>query len=135
MSLVVDASVAVQWFFQHSGTERANAILRTNEPIVAPDLVIAEITNTAWRLATFDDLPINDSKDTVREAARFFYELVPSTLLKDRALAIALDLRHPVYDCFYLALAEMRDIEFITADGRLLRRCVNTRFATRVRAL
>ena len=44
----------------------------------------------------------------MREVAKAFEELVPTSLLKDRALAIAIELRHP-YGCFYLALAERRN--------------------------
>ena len=56
-------------------------------------------------------------------------------MLADRALAIALDLRHPVYDCFYLALAEARGSRLVTADDRLLRVCARTPFAKLVRSL
>jgi predicted nucleic acid-binding protein len=31
-------------------------------------------------------------------------------------------LNHPVYDCVYLALAELAHASFVTADRRLLRR-------------
>jgi predicted nucleic acid-binding protein len=41
----------------------------------------------------------------VREIVKAFEELVPVSVLRDRALAIAVELRHPAYDCFYLALA------------------------------
>ena len=40
--------------------------------------------------------------------------------LRGRALAIAVDLNHPIYDCFYLALAEREHAPLISADKRLL---------------
>jgi predicted nucleic acid-binding protein len=40
--------------------------------------------------------------------------------LAGRALEIAAELRHPAYDCFYLALAEERSAKLITADRRLI---------------
>ncbi len=33
---------------------------------------------------------------------------------------MALRLDHPVYDCFYLALAAREDVLFVTADARLI---------------
>src|SRR4051812_48912480 len=135
MSLVVDASVAVPWFWPPPESDRAEALLRSGEPLVAPDIIVAEITNAAWRAATFEGLSLQTARDAALESTRFFSELVPSTRLKDRALAIALELRHPVYDCLYLALAEMRNIELVTADKRLVRRCTNTPFAARVKPL
>ena len=40
--------------------------------------------------------------------------------LSERATQLALDLRHPAYDCVYLALASRRGLRFVTADRRLL---------------
>jgi predicted nucleic acid-binding protein len=36
------------------------------------------------------------------------------------AIALAIRLRHPVYDCFYVALAERERCALITADERLV---------------
>jgi predicted nucleic acid-binding protein len=55
--------------------------------------------------------------------------------LKDRALAIAIELRHPAYDCFYLALAERSASQLVTAHDRLIRRCANTPFGKLVQSL
>ena len=52
-----------------------------------------------------------------------------------RAVAIARELDHPVYDCFYLALSEALDAPLITADGRLLARLAGTPFAGRTQGL
>src|SRR5438874_9505930 len=120
MTLVVDASVAMRWSFRMDGSDRAERLLRADEPLIAPDLIIAEFAIAAWKAAIFGTAPVDLVTDSVQEIESAFDELVPSVLLKDRALACAIELRHPVYDCFYLALAEMRDAEFITADGRLL---------------
>jgi len=57
-------------------------------------------------------------------AGAAFHELVSARMLADRA--ITLDLRHPVYDCFYLALAEARGSRSVTADDGLLRVCART---------
>ncbi len=44
----------------------------------------------------------------------------PTEQLAAEALALALDLDHPVYDCVYLALAIARDLPLVTADRRLI---------------
>jgi predicted nucleic acid-binding protein len=51
--------------------------------------------------------------------------------LAGRALAIAESLAHPVYDCFYLALAEQADARLVTADTRLLNRLEGTAWRAR----
>ena len=71
----------------------------------------------------------------MHEVAKAFEELVPTSVLKDRALAIAIELRHPAYDCFYLALAERRTSSLVTADDRLIRRCADTPFEKLVQSL
>lgn len=45
-----------------------------------------------------------------------FGSLVPTDGLRRRAVAIAIELDHPIYDCFYLALAE-RDHARLGSDG------------------
>jgi len=67
----------------------------------------------------------------VREVVKAFEELVPTSVLKDRTLAIAIELRHPAHDCFYLALAERSTSPLVTADDRLIRRCIDTPFEKR----
>jgi predicted nucleic acid-binding protein len=36
------------------------------------------------------------------------------------ALELSLELRHPIYDCLYLALAQRRGLPLVTADERLV---------------
>jgi predicted nucleic acid-binding protein len=46
--------------------------------------------------------------------------LVPVVELLPRAIELAFDLQHPIYDCVYLALAEREKAALITADRRLI---------------
>ena len=51
--------------------------------------------------------------------------------LEGRALELALALRHPVYDCVYLALAERTGRRLVTADRRFLHSLTGTEHAER----
>jgi predicted nucleic acid-binding protein len=135
MTIVVDASVALRWCFQLAKSDRAEELLRSDRHFIAPDLVIAEITNAAWKFVIFDSMPAESAAAAVREIVKAFEELVPVSVLRDRALAIAIELRHPVYDCFYLALAERSTAPLVTADERLIGRCANTPFEKLVQSL
>lgn len=66
---------------------------------------------------------------------QFFSNLFSIRPLAGRALAFAKDLKHPAYDCFYLALAEAEGAAFITNDKRLLNAVKGTKFAKHVVAL
>ena len=61
--------------------------------------------------------------------------VVESRELAARAALISVSLRHPVYDCLYLALAEDRDTVVITADRRLRKAVRKSAWAQHVRAL
>jgi predicted nucleic acid-binding protein len=135
MTVVVDASVAARWFLTLDRSDAATALLRSGERLIAPDLVVVEATNTAWKARTFGGVSLETVIDFVEKSARLFHELVPAADLKDRALEIALALKHPAYDCFYLALAQQRDCKLVTADERLQRRCTGTPFARLVTIL
>lgn len=135
MTLVVDASVAVLWSIAGDKADRAEALLRLGEPIIAPDLVVVEITDVAWKAFLFGGAPREAVDLMVEQSARYFHELVPARELKDRALEIAIALKHPAYDCFYLALAEKRGCRLVTADDRLQRRCSASPFSALVTGL
>lgn len=135
MIIIVDASVAIRWMFELDRSDRAEQVLASNERLIAPDLVLAEIANAAWKLVTFGGITAETARLRVGAVPREIDEFFPSLDLKDRALAIALELRHAAYDCFYLTLAEQRGCQLVTADDRLLRRCAGTSFEKLVRAL
>jgi len=132
---VVDASVAIKWFVTEPGTEEALALLETGSVLHAPDLIIAETCNIGWRKARVGEILPEDVKVIARDLCRSFQEIVPGDLLSARAVEIALALNHPVYDAFYLALAEARDLPLVTADRRLADRAAGTPWASLVRPL
>ncbi len=121
MILVVDASVALKWFLaDEPDAAKALAIVQDGAALIAPDILIAEVCNAAWRSARLGRI----GRDQVQEIAailpRFFDLLVGAAALALRAVILAEALDHPVYDCLYLALAETRQAKLITADTRLL---------------
>ena len=135
MTIVVDASVAVRWLFRIEPTSAADELFRPGEIFIAPDLIFSEIANAAWKMVTFANFSAESVAAVLRESSKTFDEVVPSTQLVDHAFSIGVELRHPAYDCFYLALAQQRDCQMVTADDKLVARCGNTRFAKRVRPL
>lgn len=133
--LIVDASVAVKWVLDEPGDQEARAIVETGEALIAPELVVAEVANAAWRRFAGGQIPLSQAMLINVEVPRVFSELVALAPLRGRALAIAAELRHPVYDCFYLALAEVEQATLVTADRRLIGRLAGTRWASACRAL
>lgn len=121
MTLVVDASVAMKWFVAeepHIG--QALAIVQDGATLIAPDLLVAEVCNAAWRSAKLGRISQAQVEEVAASLPHLFDALVSATRLAPRAVAIADQLDHPVYDCLYLALAAAERARLVTADMRLL---------------
>jgi predicted nucleic acid-binding protein len=119
--IVTDASVALKWLVDDEGSAAARDLL-LHEDAIAPELIVAEICNAAWRLARAGLLTAEQYGVIPRRIDEFFIRLVPILPLAPRAAAIARELDHPAYDCFYVALAEASSAKLITADKRLVSR-------------
>ena len=126
--LVVDASVALKWFFEEEGSNQAEG-LQTAYELIAPDLIIPEVLNGAWKAVRRGIVPADQVESIPRILPGCFSILVRSPELVPRALEIAIELNHPVYDCFYLAVAESQGAILVTADTRLLKAVSKTVFA------
>jgi predicted nucleic acid-binding protein len=135
MTLVVDASVALKWYLIESGAEPARQILADGDTLVAPELVVAEVCNACWLAGRRGEISAAQQGQIAHDITRVFDRLEGLAPYASRAAAIARELDHPVYDCFYLAVSEALDAPLVTADGRLLARVAGTLFAGRTRGL
>lgn len=131
MTIVVDASVALKWYQREPDSEIALVLLDSGSRMIAPDLIVAELCNAAWRLIRLRQMLVGQMQILTDGAPRVFARLHDLGSLAPRAGAIALAVNHPAYDCFYLALSEAEDAPLITADRRLIAKVAGTPFATR----
>ena len=116
---VVDASVLVKWLVDEEFSVEAATLLDGGFTLIAPGLVFAEATNALWAMHRRGDMSAADLAD----AAKLLEDVpvsVPVSMLELAASAarLAVDLGHPAYDCFYLALAIQRQYPVVTADIR-----------------
>lgn len=125
----------MKWFVEEEGSDRALELLMSRERLVAPDVIVSEICNGAWRLARMNELPLQQLRSIAPTIATTIDELFPSIPLAARALAIAHAVDHPVYDCFYVALSEMIESPIVTADMRFLRKLEGTDWEGRLQPL
>jgi predicted nucleic acid-binding protein len=135
VTLVVDASVSLKWFIDEDRREEARTLLIGGEPLVAPDLIVPEVMNAAWKAVRRRAIPRELAESIAVTLPRVFAQIVSAADLAPRALEIALAIDHPVYDGFYVALAEDFGTELLTADDRLLSKTRRTKFAKFVRPL
>ena len=118
-SFVADASVAIKWVVEERGTHEALALLRAGK-IIAPDLLMAECSNVLWKKVERKELSAREALFAARLLQNAQIELLPTRSLTEEATRLAIELRHPAYDCMYLALAIENRCAFVTADSRLL---------------
>jgi predicted nucleic acid-binding protein len=117
--VVVDASIAVQWFANEPGSERALLLLESEELLVAPDLMAAEAANAWWKKVRRREMTATDYDEALAHLLAVGIEWVPVAPYLARAAKLALEHAHPVYDCLYLALAAERRVALLTADAAL----------------
>ena len=118
-SYVVDASIAVKWLVTETFSDIAARLLEPQQTLIAPELLFAEASNALWTICRRGDINREDCAEAV-DALRASPVSVPSSMrqLMPSASRLSVDLDHPVYDCFYLALALQNNYPVITADTR-----------------
>lgn len=131
--MVIDASIGLKWLVPEDDSARAIDLLR-EENLLVPTLFHAEVDNALWKkfrrreialepvLPFFAALP--DLVQTVSEIS-----------VAPRAVAIATELDHAIYDCIYLALAEQLEDQLVTCDLRFLERIRSSPYQERARPL
>jgi predicted nucleic acid-binding protein len=114
---VIDASVGVKWVVTETDTDLARSLSACR--LHAPDLFAVECANILWKKVRIHELTRRHALDCLDLLRRAPFAIVPARDLMVEALELAFELRHPVYDCVYLALALRRGVPLVTADKRL----------------
>jgi predicted nucleic acid-binding protein len=107
------------------GDREARASVEGLEPLIALELIVAEVRKAIWRRLTPTRRTLGKARVLVQpyRGVETIHGLPP---LAARALEIAAALRDPAYDCFYLALAEEQSDRLLTADRHLASRLSGT---------
>jgi predicted nucleic acid-binding protein len=116
--IIVDASVALKWVLDEDDSVLARA-LATRE-LAAPELLWSECANGLWRWVRRGVLSGRVAQARFVALRRAPIALTSAGELLDRALMLAVELSHPVYDCVYLALALQRGMQVVSADRRFV---------------
>jgi len=119
MTLVIDACTAVKWYFEQPGWQAARLIAASQEELIAPDLIYAETGSAIWKYARTGLISTDDADAIMRNILLRIDRFAPLSSLAALALSKAMIIGHPIYDCFYLALAEQEGAPLVTADRRL----------------
>ena len=91
--------------------------------LVAPDLLLVECANIIWKKVRLGELARPDGDAALAALRSGPIDLLDTRPLVERALHLAHEIDHPLYDCVYLAAAEAVDAMVVTADRRFFDRC------------
>lgn len=115
---VVDASVAVKWFFAEAHTEQALRLRLHPHELRAPDYLWLEVASVVCQRIQRKQVLAEEGLRMLPALRRLPIQIFPSADLLDLATVLALDTDTSLYDCIYLALAVFQDASVVTADRR-----------------
>jgi predicted nucleic acid-binding protein len=127
--IVVDASIAVKWTVPEPGREEALRVLDLVGPIIAPDLILPEVSNVFRTKLKKGEVSREQAEAALNAIASTIRRFVPSMNLVHDAFALSQSLDHPTYDCFYLSCA-LPGGRLISADERFVEKCQRGGFAS-----
>jgi predicted nucleic acid-binding protein len=129
--ICIDASVAAKMLIEEEQSDRAIALyfamLETQSPMVAPPLLLYELTNIVRKqMRGARAMSLSDAHVLLADFLDLPIEIHSPGGLHHLALDIASAYNLPAsYDAHYLALAQLLDCEFWTSDLRLARKVSN----------
>ena len=132
--MVIDASVAFKLIFDEPGTSAATGWASRVE-FVAPVLLHAEVANAIWKRVHRGEIGSGASVPQQLQKLGRVVRTIEEVPYMPRAVELAIELDHPVYDCVYLALAEAEGDRLLTADRRFVKAVAGTPYAERVEEL
>jgi predicted nucleic acid-binding protein len=133
VTLVIDASVAAKWVLDEDGTDAALALQA--EPLTAPALWLLDVGNALWKRVQRGEITSREAERKLAILAAAPVRTTPVELDLAAALSLATALKHPIYNCLYLAAAIREAAVVVTDDARFVRAVEGTAYAGRVRRL
>ncbi len=123
MTIVVDASVAAKWLFREVDADRARALVEEAQAghlsMLAPELLPVEIASSLWKRVYREGVRPEEVKAHYDRFVHLCPALVRISGLTETAFHLALENKHPVYDCLYVALSLETHCPLVTADEGL----------------
>lgn len=132
---VVDASVVAKLYFPEDDSDLVEIVLGGGDRIIAPDFLFVEMASIAAKKVRRGLATMESAVRSVNSLTLFVDEWVASSGMAERAFDLAATHGFSAYDGTYLALAEARGFELLTADIKLVRLARGAGFGALLRPL
>jgi predicted nucleic acid-binding protein len=117
-TLVLDASIAIKWYFPEVHSDAALALISTETRWVVPDLFYAEVGNVLWKKVDRGETTVTVALNAMESLLSLDIDVRAARPLVKSALEVAHRFRCTVYDALYLATAIEEGCPFVTADRK-----------------
>ncbi|MBP7094801.1 MAG: type II toxin-antitoxin system VapC family toxin [Spirochaetia bacterium] len=127
MTLVLDASAAVQLILRKEKYGLYAERFEAASWVIAPDLFVADLSNVLWKYHRAGFLDHAECQERVTDGVELVDDFFGSMELWKEALAESIRHDHSAYDMFYAVLARRNDATLLSNDARLRETCAAMR--------
>jgi predicted nucleic acid-binding protein len=125
MKYILDSNVALQWSLPEPDSAKATKLRDEYQngihELLSPDIFPVEIAHALTRAERQGRIPVSESVTRLVDILINAPQFRPYFPLLTRATEISSHMRVGVYDCLYVALAEIEGCELVTADDKLFK--------------
>lgn len=119
MNIVLDVSGAVSSLLQDDQKGIFADYISDADSIIAPELFVVDLGNVMWKYVNFQDMNEAKARQILVSGLDLIDEFISDITLIDEALQLAVETKHPVYDCLYLTLAYRTGYSILSHDKKL----------------
>jgi predicted nucleic acid-binding protein len=123
MICVLDASGATQILLRKPKAGMFQAAIDNSEAVFAPDLFVAELSNTLWKYCQTKIFSADEGHHYITEGIALIDSFIDSRTIWQEAFDEGIKHRHPVYDMLYAVTARRNSGTLVTNDGDLAKIC------------
>ena len=120
MTVVVDASAAIEIALNKEMAEKFQQILADADLVLAPDIFPAEVTNVFWKYGSMSNLPATDCQSGISCCLDLVDDYIDTIDLCREVFSMAIGLKHSAYDIFYLVVARRNDAAVLSRDRKMM---------------
>lgn len=119
MTVVLDASGAVEIALERSSSKKFKEILQRADVIIAPDTFVSEVTNFFWKYRKFSNFSDETCLNGIEFCINLIDDFIDSRELWREAYSEGMRNKSSTYDMFYLVTARRNSGGLVSMDKKL----------------
>ena len=118
--MIIDTMIFAYALLKVEGKcEESILILEQANRIVVPDSLRAELANAIWQWVKYRNVSEAVAYEVLQDAEALIEQVVNSKQVWTRALQLAIEADHPVYNTLFVAAAEALEDRVVTYDEKM----------------